>query len=74
MANMRILANATYIPLAFVGVLHWGNASCMFRVGGNANFSVFKYHHVGIPNKKFRVGGLSQREDQTPVFLRRSGI
>ena len=46
----------------------------VFHVGGNANFSVFRYQHVGIPNAKFRVGGLSQREDTTQVFLRCSGI
>ena len=43
MANMKILRwgpNATYIPLTGVGVSRWGNA----------NFSVFRYQHVGIPN------------------------
>ena len=42
-----------------------GNANFSIHVGGNANFSVFRYqhHHVGIPNAKFHVGGLSQRED-----------
>ena len=33
MANVEILywgPNATYIPLAWVGVLHWGNANFMF--------------------------------------------
>ena len=29
---------------------------------------------VGIFNAKFRVGGLSQLEDPTQVFLRHSGI
>ena len=24
----------------------------MFHVGGNANFSVFRFQHVGIPNAK----------------------
>ena len=24
----------------------------MFRIGGNANFSVFSYKHVGIPDAK----------------------
>ena len=60
MANVELLRwgpNATYIPLARVGVLHWGNANSMFRIGSNANFSVFRYQHVGIPNAKFRVGG-----------------
>ena len=39
-------------------ILHWlamgvcvgGNAYFMFRVGGYANFSVFRYQHVGIAN------------------------
>ena len=51
MANTNILGwapNATYIPLARVR----GNANFMFPVGGNANFSVFRYQHVGIPNAK----------------------
>ena len=29
---------------------------------------------LGIPNAKFRDGGLSQREDPRQMFLRRSGI
>ena len=52
MANARILRlgpNATYITLTPLG----------FCVGGNTNFSVFRYQHVGISNAKFRVGGLS---------------
>ena len=48
-------------------IFHWlalgfcvgGNANFMFRVRGNANFSVFRYQHVGISNTKFRCGGLS---------------
>ena len=32
-----------------LGFCVWGNANFMFRVGGNANFSVFRYQHVGIP-------------------------
>ena len=40
-----------------------------FCVGGNSNFSLFRYQHVGIPNVKFHVGGLSQREDQRECFL-----
>ena len=46
-----------------------GNANFMFRIGDNANFSVFRYQHVGIPNAKFRVGGLSQCKDSKQVFL-----
>ena len=49
MANAKILhlgPNVTYILLICVGV--WGNANFKIRVGGNANFSVFGYQHVGI--------------------------
>ena len=31
-------------------------------VGSNANFSIFRYQHVGIANADFRVGGLTQHE------------
>ena len=63
-------------------IFHWlvlgfcvgGNGNLMFCVGGNANFSIFSFQHVGIPNAKFLVGGLSQWEDPTQVFLRRRGI
>ena len=41
--------NATYIPPACVR----GNANFSIRVGGNANFSIFRYQTVGIPNAKF---------------------
>ena len=44
-----------------------GNASFMFRVGGKANFSVFRYQHVGIANTNFALAKM-------PVVLRRSGI
>ena len=62
-------------------IFHWlalgfcfgGNANFMFHAGGNTNFSVFRYQHVGTPNAKFRVGGLSQCKDPTQVFLNRSG-
>ena len=77
MANVKILhwgPNATYIPLAHVGGWVGGNANFTFCVGGNANFSVFRYQHDGIPNAKFHVGGLSQSDDPTQVFLRCSGI
>ena len=40
--------NATYIPPARVG----SNANLSVHIGGNANFSVFRYQHVGIPNAK----------------------
>ena len=66
MANAKILRwgpNATYIfHWLALGFCAGGNAIFMFRAGGNANFSVFRYQHVGIPNTIFRVGGLSQRE------------
>ena len=70
MRNLHLGPNATYIPLTCVR----GNANFKIRVGGNAYFSVFRYQHVGIANAKFRVGGLSQRKDQTQMFLRHSGI
>ena len=38
--------NATYIPPTRVG----GNAKFSVPIGDNANFSVFRYQHVGIPN------------------------
>ena len=47
----------------------WG-----FCDGANAYLSVFRYHHVSIPNAKFHVGGLSQRKDQMQMFLRHSGV
>ena len=53
--NLRLGPNATYIPLTCVGVWRWGNVNLKFRVGVNANFSVFRYQHVGIGNTKFRV-------------------
>ena len=45
-----------------------------FCVGGNANFSVFRYQHVGNGNANFCVGGLAQHEAPKPVVLCRSGI
>ena len=46
--------------------MHWcfaskqlgGNANLETCGWGNANFSVFRYQYVGIPNAKFRIGGL----------------
>ena len=32
------------------------NANLSFRVGGNANFSIFRYQHFGIANTKVCVG------------------
>ena len=62
MAKTKVLRwrpNATYIPFARVG----GKANFMFRVGGNTNFSVFRYQHVGIFNGKFRVGRTPNTRD-----------
>ena len=41
-------------------IVHWlllgfyvgGNANFRFDIRGNANFHVFRYQHVGIPNAK----------------------
>ena len=55
---LRLKPNATYILLTCVEVLHWGNA----------NFSVFRYQHVGIPNVKFRVGVLPNKNPQCEGF------
>ena len=47
----------TYIPLIRVGGLRWGTRKFyVFCVGGKANFSIFRYQHVGIANANFRVG------------------
>ena len=62
--NLCLGTNATYIPLTCVGVSRWGNT----------NFGVFRYQHVGIPNAKFRFGGLSHCKEPTQMFLRHSGI
>ena len=61
--NLRLEPNPTYFPLTGVGVSCGGNVDFKIRVGGNANFSVFRYQHVAIPNAKFRVGGLSQHKE-----------
>ena len=77
MANAKILRwglNATFIPLTRVGVSRWGNANFRVGVGGNANFSIFKYQHVGIGKQNRHVGGLTQLKAPMPVVLRRSGI
>ena len=50
MANGKILQPIFHwLALGFSG---GGNAIFMFHVGGNANFSTFRYHHVGIPKTK----------------------
>ena len=33
-----------------------GSTNFKMRVGSNANLSVFRYQHVGIPNAKFLLG------------------
>ena len=35
-----------------LGVLVGGNANIRFGIGGNSNFSIFRYQHVGLPNTK----------------------
>ena len=35
----------------------WGFTNFKILIGGKADFSGFRYHHVGIPNAKFRAGG-----------------
>ena len=77
MANAKILLwvpNATYILLTRVGVSRWGNANFRAAVGGDANFSIFRYQHVGIGKQNRHVGGLTQLKALMPVVLRRSGI
>ena len=58
-ANAKILCwgpNTTYITMARVGFFCFrGNANFMFRVGGNSNFSVFRYQHVGIEIVEYRL-------------------
>ena len=55
MANAKILhwgSNSTYIPLTRFGVSRRGNTHFRVGIGGNANFSDFRYQHVGIGNAK----------------------
>ena len=61
----RLGPNATYIPPARVG----SNANLSVHVGGNANFSVFRYQHVGIPNAKlWRWGSKPKRGPNSNGF------
>ena len=63
---LRWAPNTTYIPLARIGVLHWGNSNFMFRIGGNANFSVFRDTNMLVyPMQNCGVGGINQRKDPT---------
>ena len=72
--NLRLDSTQPTFHWVVLGFCVWTNANFKIRSGDNANFSVFRYRHVGIPNAKFRVGGLSQRKDPTQMFLRPSGI
>ena len=46
-----------------------GNTNFRFGIGGNANFSVFRYQHVGIPNAKlWRWGSKPKRGPNTNGF------
>ena len=51
-----------------LGVGIGGNANFSGRVGGNTNFSIFRYQHVGIPNAKLSCWGY-QREAPTRELL-----
>ena len=52
-----------------IGLLCYGGiANCMFCVGGNANFSVFRYQHVGIPNTKLALGVQANIRTQSEWF------
>ena len=48
LGNQHAIYMATYIPSARVV----GNAKFRVGIGGNSNFSIFRYQHVGIPNAK----------------------
>ena len=63
-------------------IFHWlvwgfcfrGNANFMFRVGGNANFSVFRYQHNGIPMQNTSYVGSShwlRPQTQGPIVRSR---
>ena len=43
---------ATYIPPARIGGWRWGNASFSVGIGGDSNFSIFRYQPVSIGNAK----------------------
>ena len=48
--------------MANMGVRVWGNANFKFGVGSNANISVFRNQHVGIPNVKLWHWGFKQMQ------------
>ena len=45
-----------------------GNANFKICLRAKANFSVFRYQHVGIPNAKFHVGGPPTHGPNANVF------
>ena len=51
MANVKNVAFGTQHNL-YSTDLRWGNANFKIHAGGNTNFSIFRYRHVGIPNTK----------------------
>ena len=51
-----------------------GVTQILSRVGGNANFCVFRYQHVGIPNTKLWRWGSKPMRGPNGMVLRRSGI
>ena len=68
--SAHVFSRVTYV----LGFCIGASTSFETRVWGNTNFSIFRYQHVGIPNAKFSLGGLSQCTEPTQMFLRRSGI
>ena len=57
-----------------LGVGVGGNANFSARVGSNANLVFLDTNMLISPTRDCGVGGLSQCEDPTGMFLRRSGI
>ena len=57
-----------------LGVCDGGNANFSVRIGGNANFNDLDTNMLVSPTRKSHVGGITQRQDPTPVVLRCSGI
>ena len=49
------------------------NTNFSVRIGGNANFSVFRFQHVGIPNAKLWHWG-SKPTRSTQTVLRHSAV
>ena len=59
--NMKCMCDLYSTDLRWV-LRIGGNTNFSIRIGDNANFSIFRYQHVGIPNAKFRIWGIVQRE------------